>query len=387
MDLVEDILNGKHFPTGSREKLKATLVSLTLLLAAFIMMIDVYESISQSYIAMSLIESLTLITFLLTYSLFPRYISLETTIYVTVAFLGFLFIASLTVEGANPYFALFWLSTLPVYIFFFLGLERGLIWTLVALGALVLTVLNAVYDWYPPIYPYDFLIQLTVGYIAISYLLYALEKERQGYEENLLHALKEKETLLKEVHHRTKNNMQVMMALLDTQALKTDDPKYKKIFQAHVERLKSMAMVHEHLYSGEHFDTVNIGEYLHDITANMQKLTNHRIVTDIEDITVDMKTAMNLGLVYNEALSNALEHAYAEEEKGEIVVSLKRLEGHCLLRIKDFGSGFENEKQYGTLGLTLMKDLSRSLDCREMEIDVEQGTEVKIYCALNETRC
>jgi len=387
MDLVEDILNGKHFSQGSREKLKATLVSLTLLLAAFIMLIDVYESIVQGYLAMSVIESLTLLIFIVTYLLFPRYISLETAINITVSVLGFLFIISLTVTGANPHFALFWLSTLPVYIFFFLGLDRGSRWALAAVAALVLTTFNTVYVWYPPLYKVDFMIQLTVGYIAISYLLYSLEKERQGYEESLIASLHEREILLKEVHHRTKNNMQVMMALLDTQAFKIDDPRYKKIFQSHVERLKSMALVHEHLYSGETYDRVNIDEYLNDITANLQNLTQHKIITNIDNVTVDMKTAMNLGLVYNEALSNAIEHAYSEGEEGQIEVSLKRLEGRCVLRIKDFGSGFDSQKQYRTLGLTLMKDISRSLDCKEMEIDVRQGTEIKVYCALNEALC
>ena len=384
MDLVEDILNGKHFPLSSRERLKATLVSLTLLLAAFIMLIDVYESIVQEYFVMSVIESLAMVIFIFTYLLFPRYISLQTAIYITVSVLGFLFIVSLTVMGANPHFALFWLSTLPVYIFFFLGLEQGFRWTIVAVGALILTTLNTVYAWYPPLYKVDFLIQLTVGYIAISYLLYSLEKERQGYEESLLSTVKDKEVLLKEVHHRTKNNMQVMMALLDTQAFKTDDPKYKKIFQSHVKRLKSMALVHEHLYSGETYDTVKIDAYLTDITDNLQNLTQHKIITDIDNVIVDMKTAINLGLVYNEAMSNVIEHAYEEGEIGDIEVSLKRMDGKCVLIVKDYGKGFDTDKKYNTLGVTLMKDISRSLNSQEMEIDNKNGTEIKVYCTLNE---
>ena len=382
MDLVEDILNGKHFPLGSRERLKATLVSLTLILAVFIMIIDVSESIAQDHFAMSVIESLTLVIFVSTYFLFPHYTSLQTSIYITVSVLLFLFIISLTVMGANPQFALFWLATLPVYIFFFLGLKEGSVWTMVAVGALVLTEINAVYAWYPPIYRFDFLIQLTVGYIAISYLLYSLEKERQGYEENLLEMVKDKEVLLKEVHHRTKNNMQVMMALLDTQAIKTDDLKYKRIFQSHVERLKSMALVHEHLYAGDTYDTVNISAYLNDITANLQNITKHKIITHIDNATIDMKTAMNLGLVYNEALSNAIEHAYEEGEFGNIDVTLVRMEGKCVLHVKDHGKGFDTTKSYQTLGMTLMQDLSRSLHDDEMEIEHKNGTEIIVHCAL-----
>ena len=384
MTLVEDILNGKYFAVGSRERLKAVLISLVLLLAAIIMLADVYESIVQRYYAMAWIEGLSIAVLLITYMLFPKYISLQTTIYSTVFALCFLIIISLSIPGAHPKFALFWLATLPIYIFFFLGLDLGMKWTGIVVLSLVLTTANCAYEWIPPLYTLEFMIQITVGYIAISYLLYSLENERQEYEESLLRSVKAREVLLKEVHHRTKNNMQVMMALLETQAFKIDDPKYKKIFQSHVERLKAMALVHEHLYSGETYDRVEIGEYLKDITANLQGLTKHKITTDIDNVVIDMKTAMNLGLVYNEAISNAMEHAYQKDETGDIEVSLKRMEGKCVLSVKDYGKGFDADKKHQTLGMTLMKDISRSMNSQEMEIENENGTEVKVYCTLNE---
>ncbi len=384
MKLNEDILNGKHFPLGSRERLKATLISLMLLLAIMIMLIDVYESISQGYYAISVIEGTSAIIFCFVYALFPQKLSLQTTIHMALPVIGFLFIISLTIHGANPQFALFWLSTLPVYIFFFLGVKRGLTWTIVVVTALLITAVNAIFKWYPPLYTVDFLIQLTVGYIAISYLLYSLEKERQGYEESLLSTVKDKEILLKEVHHRTKNNMQIMIGLLDTQSFKIDDPKYKKMFQSHVDRLKAMSSVHEHLYIGKTYETVEIDTYLDQITQNLQGLSRHNIVTDIDAIVLDMRMAMNLGLVFNEAVSNAIEHAYEDDEVGEIKVSLKRRgDEKCLLIITDHGKGYDNKKTYKTLGITLMKDISTSLHNENIEIQSDQnGTEVKIYCSL-----
>ncbi len=384
MRLNEDILNAKHFPLGSRERLKATLISLMLLLSILIMLIDVYESIVQGYYAMSLIEGTSAVVFCFIYFLFPKIFSLQTTIDLALLVIGFLFIISLTIHGANPQFALFWLATLPIYIFFFLGLDLGMKWTGVAVATLAMTAINAVFEWFPPLYQVDFVIQLIVGYIAISYLLYSIEKERQGYEENLLDTLKDKEVLLKEVHHRTKNNMQIMIGLLETQSFKIDDPKYKKMFQSHVDRLKAMASVHEHLYIGKTYETVEIDKYLNQITQNLQGLTRHNIVIDIDMIVLDMKKAMNLGLVFNEAVSNAIEHAYEDGEVGEIKVSLKRIGTEkCLLSIQDHGKGFDKEKIYNTLGVTLMKDISTFLDDENIEIQSgNNGTKVKIYCAL-----
>ena len=298
--------------------------------------------------------------------------------------IGFLFIISLTIHGANPQFALFWLATLPIYIFFFLGLDIGMKWTGIAIAALAMTAINAVFEWYPPLYQVDFLIQLIVGYIAISYLLYSIEKERQGYEESLLSTVKDKEILLKEVHHRTKNNMQIMMGLLERQSFKIDDPKYKKMFQSHVDRLKAMSSVHEHLYIGKTYETVEIDTYLEQIIQNLQGLSRHNIVTDIDAIVLDMKMAMNLGLVFNEAVSNAIEHAYEDDETGEIEISLKRKgDEKCLLSIKDHGKGYDKDKTYNTIGLTLIKDISTSLHDENIEIQSDDnGTEVKIYCTI-----
>ena len=382
MTLVEDILNGKHFPLAGRERLKATLISLVLLLATFIIIIDVYESILGGHYTMSVLELFAIVVFLVVYILFPKHISFYHTMVITVAVLVTLIVLSLSVPGANPYFALFWLATIPIYVFFFFGLHTGMYLTSVIVVALLITMMFSALKSTIPLYSYDFLLQLTVGYIAISYLLYSLENERQEYEKGLVESIKQREILLKEVHHRTKNNMQIMMALLDTQSFKIDDPKYKKMFRAHVDRLKAMALVHEHLYSGESYESVAIDKYLQEITNNVQQLTEHTIVSDIEPLILDMKLAMNLGLVYNEALSNAIEHAYDKGEQGQIEVSLKKEDKKCVLKIKDHGKGFDETLNYKTLGLTLMKDIGNSLDSQAVEIKNNNGTEIQIHCTL-----
>lgn len=385
MELVEDVLNAKYFPVDSRERLKATLISLVLLLAILIMVIDVYESILQEFWFISMVESGSAFIFFLTYFLFPHNLALQKVIYIVLFILAFLFIISLTVEGANFQFALFWLATLPIYIFFFLGLKRGMRWTGVIVFILLLTALNAELEWYPPLYQTSFMLQLTVGYLAISYLLYALEKERLGYEKNLTRALADKEILLKEVHHRTKNSMQIIIALFDTQSLKIENLKCKKIIEANVDRLKSIALVHEYLYVGDNHDRVEIDKYLREIVKNFQQLTPHTILADIDPFVLDMKIVMNLGLVFNEALVNAIKHAYEETETGIIEVSLKGIgNNRCMLSVKDYGKGFDTEKKYNTLGLTLIKKIANILDEKAIEIDGKNGTKINVYCTLEE---
>jgi len=384
MTFSKRILRGRHFPEGSRDKLKATLVNLLLLLAMMIMVVDVYGSIIHDYYAMSFIEGTFAVIFLITYVLFFHTISLINTIYIVLTVLSFLFVISLTVPGDSHELALFWLATLPVFIFFFLGMKIGIKWTAVILFTLILTTLNGLFEWFTPLHGVELLVQITLGYAAISYFLYALEKERQGYEVSLVNTLKDKEILLKEVHHRTKNNMQIMIGLLDTQSFKIDDPKYKKMFQSHVDRLKAMSLVHEHLYTGKTYETIDIHKFLEEITQNLQSLTCHTIITDIDPLILDMKTAMNLGLVFNETVVNAIEHAYDKGENGDIEVSLKRIGKKCLLKVKDHGKGFDAEKTYNTLGVTLIRDISRTLDNERIEINAKDGTEIKIYCMLEE---
>ncbi len=380
MKLVEDILNAKNFEIGSRDRLKATIISLVLLLAIFIMIVDIYESIIDNHIAISIIEGGSALIFIVTYALFPKKLSLISVIYIALYILSFLFIISLTIEGANPKFALFWLATLPIYYFFFLGLKQGTKWSIGAIVALLFTTLNAYIQWYPPLYSSSFLLQITIAYITISYLLYVLEKERQGYEDGLEHSIKDREVLLKEVHHRTKNNMQIMIGLLDRQSFKIKDIKYKNIFQAHINRITSMATIHEHLYSGDNFESVEMQKYLGELITNFQNLTRHNIIANISPLLLDMKNAINLSLIFNEALTNAIDYAYSDNESGIIEVSFVcSSPQEYILQIKDYGKGFDTTKEYNTLGMSLMQDISQTLSTKSMEIDTSNGTQIKFY--------
>ena len=367
-----------------RERLKSVIALLTIVLGIAVMIPDTYHSLTGGYMAMAIMEASVILFFGALYVLFPKYISLLFLSRGIVFVLSALILLSLVVPGEHPYFALFWLATLPIFIFFFFGAKEGKQWSLTVMAVLV--GLIAASSLGKTLYSTAFMVQLLIGYAAVSLLLFVMEKERQGYENAIEVALKDKEVLLKEVHHRTKNNMQIMIGLLDTQVFRTEDTRYRHMFRAYVDRLKAMAAVHEHLYKEERFDKVEIGAYLKEIVRNFQRMTRHRIHADIESVWLTMKTAINLGLVFNEALSNAIEHAFEGDCTGRIDVVFRKEGNRCFLQIKDNGNGFDigKAKKKNTTGLQLMYDIGASLHEKPIRINTENGTSVTVLCRLEE---
>ena len=228
------------------------------------------------------------------------------------------------------------------------------------------------------VYEWELLSQIVLGYLVVSYMLYIIESERSSYEERLNIALEENKILFKEVHHRTKNNMQVVMSLLESQSFKIDDPKYKKMFETHVDRLKAMSLMHKNLYTNHSYEEVDIQEYLEEIAQSLQTYTEYTIHTDIDPVIIDMQIAMNIGLIFNEAVTNAIEHAFDTEE-GNIDISFKELGERYRLTIQDNGKGFDTSQTYKSLGLTLIKDLSVTLLHSAINIEGQNGTKIEIY--------
>jgi len=370
-------------PLNDRDRLKATMINLLLLLAIILFSLDLYESFSSDYAAMSVIEISTISFLILLYLLFPYMISLKYVINLSLFTTTTFLLTSLMVRDVNPELSLFWISVTPVAFFYFLGASKGIKWSFVVFTVLLLLILAMGFGWIELLYDRGLMFQIAMGYFMIAYWIYLIEKERSSYESNLGTALVGQEVLFKEVHHRTKNNMQVIMGLLETQSFKIDDPQYKKMFQAHVERIKAMGLVHENLYKNETYEKVDMYRYLGELSDSLQKFTSHTIITEIDPIFLDMTTSMSLGLIFNEAVSNAIEHAYGAGSN-YIDVSLKCNKGKCMLRIKDYGQGFNVDKAYHTLGMTLIDDLSASLPHGKMEIKGDEGTEIKIYFTIEE---
>ncbi len=139
-----------------------------------------------------------------------------------------------------------------------------------------------------------------------------------------------------------------------------------------------MSLMHKNLYTNHSYEEVDIQEYLEEIAQNLQTYTEYNIRTDIDPIIIDMRIAMNIGLIFNEAVTNAIEHAFDGEE-GNINISFKQLSERYRLSIQDDGKGFDTSKTYKSLGVTLIKDLSITLPNSTIDINGSNGTKIQIY--------
>ena len=177
--------------------------------------------------------------------------------------------------------------------------------------------------------------------------------ERKREREILQRTLEEKEVLLKEIHHRVKNNMQVISSLLNLQANEATDPITKEGLLDTQHRVRSMALVHEKLYRSGSLARIEFGEYLKSVTSELSrsyKKENIRETVDAENVFVEADVAIPCGLIVNEIVSNAFKHAFPEGRKGNIEVRLRDLGGgEVELCIEDDGVGIPASQDPSTM--------------------------------------
>ncbi len=376
MHIQDKLLRVNHFPIRSRDRLKTTLINLLLLLATMVMLVDVYGSLIHGYYIMSLIEGSSAIIFMITYALFYRNISLQTSIIIVLVVLSFLFITSLTIPGENPKLALFWLATLPIYIFFFLGARAGFQWSIFVLFALMLSTLNAAYTWVDPLYTVNFLAQITLGYAAISYLIYTLEKERSGFENRLITSIKEKEILYQELNHRVKNNLQMILSLVKLQISRTHSEQSKEELLITKNRIDSISSLYESLHLEEQMHQISTLEYLTTIIEKIKPLTSQdiEVIFDVQ-YNVDQDHLLYVGLILNELATNAFKYAF--KKVGKLHISLYKKDAYVYMIVEDNGIGFE-EKIMDSLGITIVKTLVEKQLFGTLNVISNDGTKMTL---------
>ncbi len=182
-------------------------------------------------------------------------------------------------------------------------------------------------------------------------------------------SLDEKEVLLKEVHHRVKNNLQLISSLLSLQASRIADPATASLFADSRNRVRSMAMVHENLYRAGNFAEIAMQGHIESLCAQLDRaygLSRIGIVADSDDAALDLDRAIPCGLIVNELVSNALKHAFPAGRSGQITISFRRQrDGTCNLAVADNGIGLPGHVDVGdttSLGLQLVRDLVEQLD-------------------------
>ncbi|RNC83802.1 MAG: hypothetical protein ED557_08490 [Balneola sp.] len=209
-------------------------------------------------------------------------------------------------------------------------------------------------------------------------------------EEELIQSLSEKEVLLKEIHHRVKNNLAVVTALLDLQYMNTNEEKVKHVLSDSKSRVKSMAYIHETLYQTENFSKVDLQEYLDRLCKSINTTFNPMgknisIILDTSGHSLEMSKAIPLGLLLNELLVNSYKHAFTNREKGTINVGLEKNGDKLELKVRDNGVGFElneNRERNKTLGMTIIKTLARQLQGEVEMNSQESGTQFKLTMKL-----
>lgn len=180
----------------------------------------------------------------------------------------------------------------------------------------------------------------------------------------------EKEVLLKEIHHRVKNNMQVINSLIRLQSMQVADPQVLSLFKEAQNRVISMALIHEKLYQSHDFSSIRIDDYFDELASNL--LYSYQLENDIkvnlklEVTTMHIDTLIPLGLIFNEVISNSLQHAFDGRDDGEISILLEQIENDQIrLRLADNGKGMQDESKWenpATLGLDLIKTLVDQID-------------------------
>ena len=216
--------------------------------------------------------------------------------------------------------------------------------------------------------------------IALGAIILFLYQEQKRKNLIIQKQADDLQTLMKEIHHRVKNNLQIISSLLDLQALSMKDKQAAAAVREGKMRVQSMALIHQNLYNDGNIKGIIIEDYIHNLVENLFQSyniqpQNIKLVTDIAPLNLDVDTVIPLGLIINELISNSLKYAFKGRDKGEILVSLKEKDKCLELIVKDNGGGFPpnwNQANSQTFGYNLISAFAQKLKAK-LEINNEKG--------------
>jgi len=207
--------------------------------------------------------------------------------------------------------------------------------------------------------------------------------ERRRSQQVLQSSLAEKEVLLREIHHRVKNNMQVISSLLNLQSHGAEDERLVRLFEESQNRVRAMALIHEILYENSNLARIDLGEYVSKLATSLIRMygtDSGRVDLNIKasGVTLEMDDTMPCGLVINELLSNSLKYAFPDGKNGEISIEASRDDtGPLVLKVSDDGIGLPDEVDYRnteTMGMRLVTGLVESQLGGRVSLDRTHGT-------------
>ncbi|MBC7363963.1 MAG: PAS domain S-box protein [Candidatus Aminicenantes bacterium] len=240
-------------------------------------------------------------------------------------------------------------------------------------------------------------IELSIGHVTpsenLSGVYIAIFRDitdRLELEQRLRQMLQEKEVLIREIHHRVKNNLQLILSLLRLQFYESSDPQVKEALKDAMNRVRSIALIYEGLLRNERVDRINLKPYFEKIAAHVlnlfaEKARSLQVNLELEEIEVDISLAHPCGLILSELMSNALKHAFPEG-KGALTVTLKKSQNDLInLTVADDGVGLPpdlSSSKTSSLGWQIIRDLVEQLSGR-IEVKVNNGSEIKISFSAN----
>jgi PAS domain S-box-containing protein len=218
--------------------------------------------------------------------------------------------------------------------------------------------------------------------------------QQKETERRLRDSLREKELLLKEVHHRVKNNLQVISSLLNLQADQFQDPELVRVFRESQARVRSMALIHQQLYRSDDLARIDFAAYIIELTEHLKRglgsdAARVNVALDLHSILLPIDLAIPCGMIVNELISNCLTHAFPDQRAGEIRVSFRSECGRCQLSVADDGVGMPVSPLTGevtSMGLKVVMALTRQIR-GQLECELQRGSEFSVRFECPDDSC
>ena len=286
----------------------------------------------------------------------------------------------------------FWIIVVAIYVFFTLGTAWGIvnlfvnIFTVVLIFYLVRTgQFVQVYKEFNSFSQPNFIINITLSGVIFSYIILLMINQMKLAEEKyilanseLSYINEEKTVMLKEIHHRVKNNLQVITSLLRLQANEIDDAKTKNHLADSVNRVSAMAMIHEKMYQSENLTKIDLKVYLNSliqdlITSYADKITSIKVNINSDLDRLEPKSVVPLALIFNELVSNSIKHAFKEKPSAEIIIEAKKLiDSNIQIIYRDNGTWSSPQKE-SSFGLEMIETFTEQLE-GQVKRYAENGT-------------
>ncbi|MCA1762606.1 MAG: sensor histidine kinase, partial [Flavobacteriales bacterium] len=229
-----------------------------------------------------------------------------------------------------------------------------------------------------------FAVLLILGGVVITYR-YIVQQRVSGLlkqkNKTIEEALQERELLIKEIHHRVKNNLQIVSSLLSIQGREIKDQKAMEAVKESKDRVQSMALIHQYLYGDSNLKSIDMPEYISELSHKLfsaYRLDRDRVSIHVHShpVFLDVDTAIPVGIILNELITNSLKYAFPDGVGGELHISLKEKDGRLNLRVRDTGVGFDTlENSEFSFGMKLLHAFEKKL-AASITIKSENGTDI-----------